>query len=529
MRRRRNLIILSVVFFALCGAALLAQSITEHVDSVNTADEIILTLAQDDLTSVSWEYEEETLEFEKTDNTWYNTGDEEFPVNQDTLAEFLGHFEEVHACFIIEDVEDFGQYGLEEPQCTITLTTEDGETIVSLGNYSTIDEQRYVSIGDDKVYLIEDDLLEYVTTDRDEYMQHDDIPEIESLVELTVAGDAMLDAVYDEEGVYSYTQSYNYYNVEGGNYSVLDDERVEDYLSALTTLSLTDYVTYTASSEDLSAYGLDDPDYTITLTVEIAVVDEEDEEETTEEDASAAEETEEDEAVEGKDATEEADEEPETETKEYVLYIGIVITEEENEDGETEVTTLAYARVGDSEIIYQLTDEDYETLVANSYDSLRPRAVLSLNWESVTGVSFTMNDTTYEVSAMTRGEWNELLEAASEDSGESEDTEEEDEDVDEDEIIYLLSEQEIDFDTAMSAVNALEIDSFTSGEDASTLELSMTVYLDNEDYPSVTVTIYQYDGENCLVYLDGEQVGLMERSLMVDLREAVTSIVLGLE
>ncbi len=510
MRRRRNLIILSVVFFALCGAALLAQSITEHVDSVNTTDEIILALAQDDLTGVSWEYKEESLEFEKTDDTWYNTGDEDFPVNQDTLAEFLGHFEEVHACFIIEDVEDYSQYGLEEPQCTITLTTEEGETVVSLGSYSTIDEQRYISIGDDKVYLIEDDLLEYVTTDRDEYMQHDDIPEIESLVELTVAGDATLDAVYDEEGVYSYTQNYNYYNVENGNYSVLDDERVEDYLSALTTLSLTDYVTYTASSEDLSAYGLDDPDYTITLTAEVAIVDEE---------AETTEETEEDEAVEDGEATEETDEEPETETKEYVLYIGTVVTEEENEDGETEETTLAYARVGDSEIIYQLTDEDYEALAANSYDSLRPRAVLSLGWESVTDVSFTMNDTTYEVSTMTRGEWNELQEIEEEDG----------EDIDEDEIIYLLSEQEIDFDTAMSAVNALEIDSFTSEESASTQELSMTVYLDSEDYPSVTVTIYQYDGENCLVYLDGEQVGLMERSLMVDLREAVTSIVLGLE
>ncbi|MCD8196851.1 MAG: DUF4340 domain-containing protein [Lachnospiraceae bacterium] len=503
MRRRRNLIVLSVLFLALCGAALLAQSITEHVDSVNTTDEIILTLAQDELTGVSWEYEEEALEFEKTDDIWYNTGDEDFPVNQDTIAEFLEHFEEVHACFIIEDVEDYSQYGLEEPQCTITLTTEDGETIVSLGNYSTIDEQRYISIGDDKVYLIEDDLLEYVTTDRDEYMQHDDIPEIESLVELTVAGDATLDAVYDEEDVYAYTQSYNYYNVENGNYSVLDDERVEDYLSALTDLSLTDYVTYTASSEDLSEYGLDDPDYTITLTAEVAVVDEADEEEMTEEDTSAVEE----------------DETVETETEEYVLYIGTVMTDEENEDGVTEVITLAYARVGDSEIIYQLTDEDYETLAANSYDSLRPRAVLSLDWESVTGVSFTINGETYEVSAMTRGEWNELQEIEEED----------DEDIDEDEIIYLLSDQEIDFDTAMSAVNALEIDSFTSEESASTQELSMTVYLDSEDYPSVTVTIYQYDGEDCLVYLDGGQVGLMERSLMVDLREAVTSIVLGLE
>ncbi len=521
MKRKRNMVILAVVFVVLCGAVILAKSITEHVDSINTTDEIILTLEADSLTNVSWEYEEESLEFENTDGTWYNTGDEDFPVNQDTMADFLEHFAEVHACFIIDDVEDYSQYGLEEPQCTITLTAEDGETVVSLGSYSTIDEQRYISIGDGKVYLIEDDLLEYVTTDRDEFMQHDEIPEVEELVELTAAGEATLDAVYDTEGVYAYTDSYNYYNVENGVYSVLDDELVEDYLAALASLDLTEYVTYTASLEDLSEYGLDDPDYTITLTAEIAIVDEE---------AEEAEEAE----TEDTDTTEDADEEEEveTETQEYTIYIGVVITEaEESEDSEeAEETTTAYARIGDSEIIYQLTEDDYEALAACSYDDLRPAAVLSLDWDTVTDLSFTVDGSTYEVTTMTRGEWNEVLEAQAEEDGETEESEgEEDEEIDEEEIVYLMSNQEIDFDTTISAIDALEIDTFTDEESGSTQELSMTVTLDREEYNTVLITIYQYDGESCLVKMDGELVGLMPRSLMVDLREAVTSIVLGLE
>ena len=42
------------------------------------------------------------------------------------------------------------------------------------------------------------------------------------------------------------------------------------------------------------------------------------------------------------------------------------------------------------------------------------------------------------------------------------------------------------------------------------------------------MTIYQYDGDNCLVQLDGTTLGFVSRSLVVDLTEAVNAIALGL-
>ena len=59
-------------------------------------------------------------------------------------------------------------------------------------------------------------------------------------------------------------------------------------------------------------------------------------------------------------------------------------------------------------------------------------------------------------------------------------------------------------------------------------EAAFTVHLDSEDYPTVSVTFYQYDGEDCLVQLDGQTLGLVSRSLVVDLTEAVNAITLGL-
>ena len=41
--------------------------------------------------------------------------------------------------FEIEDVDDYGQYGLDDPECTITLETDDETYEISLGDYSTMD------------------------------------------------------------------------------------------------------------------------------------------------------------------------------------------------------------------------------------------------------------------------------------------------------------------------------------------------------------------------------------------------------
>lgn len=53
------------------------------------------------------------------------------------------------------------------------------------------------------------------------------------------------------------------------------------------------------------------------------------------------------------------------------------------------------------------------------------------------------------------------------------------------------------------------------------------MYLENENYPQVKVELYRCDGTNCLAVVDGETLGLVSRSSVVDLIEAVNSIILG--
>ena len=45
----------------------------------------------------------------------------------------------------------------------------------------------------------------------------------------------------------------------------LDTSKVNSYLSSITYLTLSDYMTYNAGEEDLATYGLDNPELTVTV------------------------------------------------------------------------------------------------------------------------------------------------------------------------------------------------------------------------------------------------------------------------
>ena len=166
MKRTKQLTILLLILAVLCLAIVVATGVERHMDSISATSEEILALSADELTGISWTNGETSLSFTQIDGVWQDASDGEFPIDQDKMADLLAHFESVTASFIIEDVEDFTQYGLASPTGTVTLTTADGETVLELGDYSTMDSKRYVTLGTGTVYLIEDDPAEYLAEDR---------------------------------------------------------------------------------------------------------------------------------------------------------------------------------------------------------------------------------------------------------------------------------------------------------------------------------------------------------------------------
>lgn len=57
-------------------------------------------------------------------------------------------------------------------------------------------------------------------------------------------------------------------------------------------------------------------------------------------------------------------------------------------------------------------------------------------------------------------------------------------------------------------MDSLDIAEYNTETSDKKQEVTMTVHLDNKDYPILTLCAYQYDGENCLVMLNDTTLAL---------------------
>ena len=461
MKRMKTLLILCIILVVAIVAIIVEKGIKQHIDTVNTIDEEVFAVSEDDLTQVSISYGDDEITLEKTDDTWTYTDDTDFPVNQDYVAELLSYFESVHASFIIDDVTDYSQYGLSSPEATLTFTTEDGDSVITFGTFSTIDEKRYICVDGGSVYLIDDDLLAYVSADVDDYLARDSVYSYSQLTALTVTGDGNVNVEYDPDGDYTYTDDYDYYYVDGEDHKPLSESLVLTYLSSLESMDLTEYETYKADTSTLADYGLDSPTLTVVITGEVPADDSEE--------------------------SEDDDDAVESMTQTIYFY--------HEEDSDT-----AYLYFDGSTIVYAITSDEYETLADASYETLRPTEIVSIDWTNVAEISAEIDETTYVISV----------------------------DYDEDDgNTYTLDDEELDFVTSTSKIDSITLSEVGDSYEKGTQELAFSITLNDEDATVINVVFYQYDGDSCVVEVDGEVVGLTSRSSMSNLREEMTSAILN--
>lgn len=99
----------------------------------------------------------------------------------------------------------------------------------------------------------------------------------------------------------------------------------------------------------------------------------------------------------------------------------------------------------------------------------------------------------------------------------------------EEETVWLWNGAEIDVSAIESALAAVKASEFTDESSGGTVELQLTLTLDNESFPELTLAFYRRGGESCLAVVNGESVALVPRSQVVSLAEAVRTITLGAE
>lgn len=470
MRKTTKLYALLGAFLVICAAAFAVSRYQEKKENIKNSGEVILEISADSVTALSWVNESGTFSFTK-DETWVYDDDVTFPVSEDKINDLLAQFESFAASFIIDDVEDYAQYGLDDPVCTISMTAGEGSYVIELGDFSKMDEQRYISIGDGKAYLVEHDPLDEFGAVLRDMILDDTIPDFDTADEITFSGSENYTVVRDEDG-----KSVCENDIFFTDGKPLDTDNVESFLSAVQTLSLTSYVSYNVSDEELAGFGLNEPDLTIELVYS-----------TTDDDGNVE------------------------DSGTLLLHISrnpeeVAAYEEAVQEDEGDLPDVTcYVCVGQSQIVYKISQSVFDQLTAVSYDTLRHQKLFTADFDSVTSIDVTLSGEGYTFT------YTPPEDVDGEDAGGT----------------WTYNEKEFDVYDLKTALRAVSASGFTEEVPTGQEEISITVHLDNEDFPTFTLTFYRCDGTNCIATIDDKAVAFVSRNQAVDLIEAVNALTLG--
>lgn len=469
MKRGKKLIIMLAVLVVLLGATAAAarwnpeNSVEEEEDT--TA--VVFSLDPEAVTALGWDYSA-ALSFEKTEEGWEYTQDAAFTVDTDYIDAMLSALTEIVSYKTIENVENWDQYGLEIPVCTITVTSDQTDTLC-IGQETGVGGQRYFSIGDGNAYLVDADLIDRFSYGLYDVLRYESVPAMQNIASLEVetASESYVITCQENSGL-AYSDEYVWFMGD----KALDTDLTEDLIQNIISLTWNECVNYNA--DELSDYGLDAPTAVVTVNYAEAVAVSTNE---TDENGNVVYETRYDDAS-------------------FTLEIG------------GSVGSYYYARIAGSNMVYTIPGTMAEEMIYTSYYDLQPDEVLSLDWENVTAMDITLNGEIYTLQKETK-------QVTDEEGNVSEET------------VYTLNGEETDISDITSALDALEFAGYASGMTPERgEEIRFVFYRDRETFPEVELVLYQYDSSTCMTTLNGEATVFAARADVVTLIEAVNAVVL---
>ena len=472
MTRGKKLVLLLGVLLVLMTVTILVMEFAPDENAEEEAAVTVFTLDMDQVTGLSWTYEGEEVSLERdAENNWTYPADDAFPLDQSYPDAMVQALSEIQADRIIEEPEDLSEYGLADPVCSITVQADETRQL-AIGDETSLGGQRYLSLGDGNVYLVDASLLDDFALGLYDIVVKETIPSMTDVSSFQIqSGSTTLTIDYTEEEGLAYSDQYTWFWNQDGTLTALDTGLTSTLLETITSLSWNSCVAYQATQDQLSQWGLDDPSVIVTVSyVESSQVE-----------------------------TNETDEDgqPIYETKEtpktFTLELG-------DYDGDT-----CYARLAGSTMVYQVDGSVRDTLAAAKGNDLLPQDVLLMDWTEVTGVDITLDGTTYSL--------NKTVQEETDEDGNTTET-----------YLYQLDGQTVDIADALDSIQALEVVGSDAGAQGSKEEISFTFHRDTDYYPTVTLTFYAYDSSSCLESLNGESRLLVDRDGVLDLIETLRGL-----
>ena len=263
-----NLITAVGVLVVLSGAyvgvkAYVAKQEAADTESAEEENPEIISIASADVKSIKFVIDKKEVTFEKDGDSWAKSDETAFPVDQDKIDTLVSSLNSIKAERTLENVEDASEYELDQPENTITVTTEDGETtVIQLGMENDSTSQEYIDLNKDSstVYVVSNSTFSSFEGTLYDFAKSGVFPTVDSSTVSKISVDGK-----DSSYVVEKDES-NFWNITGdGETEKADSAKATSLASALSSMAYSSYVNYNCAEDEFSQYGLDKPYAEITV------------------------------------------------------------------------------------------------------------------------------------------------------------------------------------------------------------------------------------------------------------------------
>ena len=255
-----NLITAVGVLVVLSGAyvgvkAYVAKQEAADAESAEEENPEIISIASADVKSIKFVIDKKEVTFEKDGDSWVKSDETDFPVDQDKIDTLVSSMNSIKAERTLENVEDASEYELDQPENTITVTTEDGETtVIQLGMENDSTSQEYIDLNKDSstVYVVSNSTFSSFKGTLYDFAKSGVFPTVDSstVSKISVEGKDSSYVVEKDEN--------NFWNItDDGETEKADSAKATSLASALSSMAYASYVNYNCAEDELSQYGLD--------------------------------------------------------------------------------------------------------------------------------------------------------------------------------------------------------------------------------------------------------------------------------
>lgn len=253
MNRGVKLLILLAVLAAVIVTAIVIVKVNEpeKISMSTVSGDTVLQIDVANMKNLKWTYGEAQFDFNFSAEGWTCNLQPDYVPDAERMARILLNLKDIRAERIITEPQELSVYGLDNPGVVVNV---DGVEI-AFGDESTLNTTVYMSLGDGKVYMVENSYYFAFTFTREELAQIGEIPDMTNLTGITVQNKSGSFTLEKAEKSKTYAEHYMWYK-QGSDEMISQDVvlGILAYLEDMDWLQCLD-----ANPQNLADYGLDAP------------------------------------------------------------------------------------------------------------------------------------------------------------------------------------------------------------------------------------------------------------------------------